>query len=91
MRGISFVLFRAVCHRPRNSPGRIEVEKSSSENTVVWNPWAEVAASMADMGNDEWPHFVCVEAANCRDNAVTLAPGETHAMDVTIRVANSRE
>jgi glucose-6-phosphate 1-epimerase len=66
----------------------IEVEKSSSRNTVVWNPWAEVAASMADMGNDEWPYFVCVEAANCRDNAVTLAPGETHAMGVTIRVAN---
>jgi glucose-6-phosphate 1-epimerase len=65
----------------------IEVEKSSSNNTVVWNPWAEVAASMADMGNDEWPDFVCVEAANVRDNAITLAPGEKHTMAVTIRVA----
>ena len=65
----------------------VEVEKSASSNTVVWNPWAEVAASMADMGNDEWPHFVCVEAANVRDNAIPLAPGEKHTMAVTIRVA----
>jgi D-hexose-6-phosphate mutarotase len=39
---------------------------------------------MADLG-DEWPHFVCVEAANIRANAITLQPGEQHTMTVIIR------
>ncbi len=63
---------------------RILIGKQNSHNTVVWNPWAELAATMADLG-DEWPHFLCVEAANIRANAVTLQPGEQHTMTVNIR------
>lgn len=55
---------------------RILIGKQNSRNTVVWNPWAEVANGMADLG-DEWPHFVCVETANIRANAVTLQPGNS--------------
>jgi glucose-6-phosphate 1-epimerase len=64
---------------------RILIGKQNSRNTVVWNPWAELAGGMADLG-DEWPHFVCVEAANIRANAVTLQPGEQHTMTAIIRV-----
>jgi glucose-6-phosphate 1-epimerase len=64
---------------------RILIGKQNSHNTVVWNPWDELAAGMADLG-DEWPHFVCVEAANIRANAITLQPGEQHTMTATIRV-----
>jgi glucose-6-phosphate 1-epimerase len=63
---------------------RILIGKQNSHNTVVWNPWAELAATMADLG-DEWPHFLCVEAANIRANAITLQPGEQHTMTVNIR------
>jgi glucose-6-phosphate 1-epimerase len=63
---------------------RIHIGKLNSHNTVVWNPWAELAGAMADLG-DEWPHFVCVEAANIRTNAVTLQPGEQHTMTAIIR------
>ena len=64
---------------------RIHIGKQNSHNTVVWNPWAELAGGMADLG-DEWPHFLCVEAANIRANAVTLQPGEQHTMTANIRV-----
>ncbi len=59
---------------------RIRVEKSGSANTVVWNPWIAKAAAMADFGDDEWPGMICIEAANAMDNAIVLAPGETHVM-----------
>ena len=40
------------------------MEKSSGlADFVVWNPWAAGAAKMADMDDEEWKHFVCVEAA----------------------------
>jgi glucose-6-phosphate 1-epimerase len=65
---------------------RIVVEKSGSDSTVVWNPWIEKARAMADFGDDEWPRMLCIETANAGENAVTLAPGATHAMSATIRL-----
>ncbi|NTW38810.1 MAG: D-hexose-6-phosphate mutarotase, partial [Cellulomonadaceae bacterium] len=41
---------------------------------------------MADVGEGEWRQMVCVETANVRDAAVSLAPGEVHAMTVTYGV-----
>jgi D-hexose-6-phosphate mutarotase len=41
------------------------------------------------MGDGEWKDFVCVEASNILDAAVTLAPGETHTMAATIQVAKA--
>jgi glucose-6-phosphate 1-epimerase len=52
---------------------------------VVWNPWSDKAARMADLGADQWPGMLCVEAANAMDDAVKLGPGERHAMGVVIR------
>jgi glucose-6-phosphate 1-epimerase len=66
---------------------RISIGKENSLNTVVWNPWQELARDMADLGDDEWQHFVCIEAANIRAAAVTLQPDERHTTTVNIRVA----
>jgi len=66
---------------------RISIGKQNSHNTVVWNPWAELAHGMADLGDDQWQNFVCVEAANIHANAVGLQPGEQHTMTAIIRVA----
>lgn len=66
------------------TPRQIVVEKTGSQTTVVWNPWIAKAAALADFGDDEWPHMVCIETANAAENAVTIAPGETHTMTATI-------
>jgi glucose-6-phosphate 1-epimerase len=55
-----------------------EVMRISAEgfrDTVVWNPGAELAAKMADLGAGEHRHFVCVESGTIAV-PVTLAPGE---------------
>ena len=65
---------------------RIVVEKSGSDSTVVWNPWIAKAKAMPDFGDDEWPGMLCIETVNARVNAVTLAPGQTHAMRAAIHV-----
>lgn len=61
------------------------VEKRGSRSTVVWNPWAETAAKLADLG-DEWPQFLCVETANVGDSALELEPGASHRMSVALAV-----
>jgi glucose-6-phosphate 1-epimerase len=65
---------------------RIEVAKSGSSATVVWNPWIAKAKAMPDFGDDEWPGMVCVETVNALKHAVELAPGATYTMTQRVRV-----
>lgn len=65
---------------------RIVIEKQGSRSTVVWNPWIDKARAMADLGDDDWPHFVCVETCNAADDVVSLAPGESHRLSAEIAI-----
>ncbi len=64
---------------------RLVIEKQGSASTVVWNPWQEKAAKLADLG-DVWPGFVCVEPANARENAITIEPGTVHTLAMRVTV-----
>ena len=64
---------------------RLVVEKTGSDTTVVWNPWIAKAKAMPDFGDDEWPAMLCIETCNVRDQAVTIAAGQSHAMAAVIR------
>ena len=65
---------------------RLMVEKTGSANTVVWNPWREKSASMADLGPGQWRSMLCVETANVGDAAIRLEPGAHHSMRMLLRV-----
>ncbi|MFT5196570.1 MAG: glucose-6-phosphate 1-epimerase [Cellvibrionaceae bacterium] len=62
----------------------IEVSKEGSLSTVVWNPWIEKAARMADFGDDEYLEMVCVETCNTADDSQHLLPGESHTLTTQI-------
>jgi glucose-6-phosphate 1-epimerase len=67
---------------------RIRLEKQGSLTTVVWNPWQQDAAKLADLGDTEWTQFACVEAANILSNAVTLHPGKEHTTTAILTIEN---
>ena len=71
---------------PAGDTRRLRVEKSGSATTVIWNPWAERAAALADLAPDEWPSFACLETANAGANAITLASGARQSMRAIIGV-----
>lgn len=66
---------------------RIKVERTGSDDVVVWNPWADKARTMPDMGDDEWQTMICVETANVAEHAITLNPGKEHVMAFTLKVS----
>ena len=41
----------------------VALEQDGFTDAVVWNPGAHNAAAMADLGDDEYQHFVCIEPA----------------------------
>jgi glucose-6-phosphate 1-epimerase len=69
---------------------RIVVEKDGAASRVVWNPWAEKAAAMADLGEPAWRRMVCVESGNIADNELRLAADSEHQMSTAISVAAAR-
>ena len=64
---------------------KVRVEKSGSASTVVWNPWIAKAQQMSDFGNEEYKQMLCVESGNVARNKLTLPPGQTSVLKVTLR------
>lgn len=70
-----------------NLQRRIRLHKANSSTTVVWNPWQEGAMKLRDLGEGEWKQFLCVEASNIMDTAVTLAPAQEHTISAVLSVS----
>ena len=75
----------------------VRVERHGATKTVVWNPGPQHAP--ADVGEDEWRRFVCIEAAAITDpsaparphaphgdGSLTLSPGGTHRLETILTV-----
>ena len=73
----------AVEIRDENLGRVIRVEKSGSNSTVVWNPWTTQKLP-DDFDPVEHKHMVCVESGNVKQNKISLAPGNSTVLKVTI-------
>ncbi|WP_019557500.1 D-hexose-6-phosphate mutarotase [Thiomicrorhabdus arctica] len=62
----------------------ITIEKQHADSAVVWNPGPETVKGFADVPDDVWPEFVCVEAGNVFDNEVMIASGDKHTMTMLL-------
>ncbi|XP_047316911.1 putative glucose-6-phosphate 1-epimerase [Impatiens glandulifera] len=51
------------------------LRKDGLPDAVVWNPWDKKAKAIADLGDEEYKHMLCVEAAAI-EKTITLKPGE---------------
>jgi len=67
----------------------IRVEKTGSSSTVVWNPWT-TQKMPGDFGPEEYREMICVESGNVKQNAMTLASGESTSLTVTVSSRTAR-
>ncbi|WP_053270204.1 D-hexose-6-phosphate mutarotase [Pseudomonas chlororaphis] len=63
---------------------RIQLTSNGSRSAVIWNPWIARAEQFSDMANDGWQRMLCIETANVMDDVVTLAPGASHTLGVSV-------
>jgi glucose-6-phosphate 1-epimerase len=66
----------------------IVIEKQHADSAVVWNPGPVTVKGFADVPDDLWPAFVCVEAGNVFENAVMIASGQKHTMTMMLSSQN---
>jgi glucose-6-phosphate 1-epimerase len=57
------------------------------KSSVVWNPWIEKSRALSDLGDDEWPGFVCIESGVIADDAQKIEAGKCYEMAIKIAVA----
>ena len=63
---------------------RIVMQTRGSRSVVVWNPGREAARKMADVPDDGWQDYFCMEAANAGPDVIALAPGAEHWLGQTL-------
>lgn len=56
------------------------------KSSVVWNPFIESARTFADLGDDEWQNFVCIESGVVADDAEILPAGKCYEMAIEIEI-----
>lgn len=63
---------------------RIHLDAWGSRSAIVWNPWIDKARRLSQFAEDAWQRMLCIETANVGDDIVTLAPGESHSLRLTL-------
>jgi len=51
---------------------RIRIKSAGSKSAVVWNPWAKISASMADLDDSDYQRLICVETTNAATDIVEV-------------------
>jgi glucose-6-phosphate 1-epimerase len=53
----------------------VRMTQQAFTDVVVWNPWRELSRKLADLPDDGYQHFVCIESAAV-ERPISLEPGK---------------
>ena len=65
---------------------KIQITATNSNTAIVWNPGAIACANMADLGDRDYKHFVCVETANAAHEIIEVAAGGEYKMTASYAI-----
>ena len=59
---------------------QVKIESKNSKTTVVWNPWADISTNSADLNDDAYKQFVCIETANAAADVIEVLPNKSFTL-----------
>ena len=66
---------------------RVDMTSAGSNSTVIWNPWIEKSQRLSQFDNQDYRRMLCIETANVDSDIVSLAPGQSHSLQLTVAPA----
>ena len=67
---------------------KIHITSRGYSTAVVWNPWSKIAASMGDLGDDDYRKMICVETANAGPETVEIAAGGEYRLEAIFTLSS---
>ncbi|BAZ44404.1 aldose 1-epimerase [Chondrocystis sp. NIES-4102] len=65
---------------------KIKITATNSKTAIVWNPGSIISASMADLDDQDYQHFVCVETANAADEIIEIPAASEYKLTANYAV-----
>lgn len=62
---------------------KLRVSGLGNNSWVIWNPWIENSKTIADLTDEEYKNFICIEAANTGDGVI-IQPNESHKLETIL-------
>ena len=59
---------------------QVRIRPNGCKTTVIWNPWADISAKSADLTDDAYKQFVCIETANAAEDIIEILPNESFTL-----------
>lgn len=56
---------------------RIRITSNGNTTAVVWNPWEKIAVEMADLRDNDYQRFLCVETTNAAEDIMEIKPNSS--------------
>lgn len=60
---------------------KLVIDSKGSNTTVVWNPWIDISNNSADLTDDAYQRFICVETANAAENVIVVEPNQSFTIE----------
>lgn len=61
------------------------IQTEHCASAVVWNPWQDKAARLADMDDSAFQNMLCIECGNVADNRIVVPGGGAHTSAILLR------
>ncbi|MDJ0633771.1 MAG: D-hexose-6-phosphate mutarotase [Xenococcaceae cyanobacterium MO_188.B29] len=68
---------------------RIRITSDGNKTAVVWNPWAKISAKMADLADEDYTKFICVETVNAAKDTVEILPSSEYRLLANYKIERS--
>ncbi len=68
------------------SKREVLIDSSGSKTTVVWNPWIDISKNSADLTDDAYQRFICVETANAAEDVIVIEPNNSFTIEAEYTV-----
>lgn len=68
---------------------QIRITSSSNKTTVVWNPWEKSSAKIADLENNDYQRFICVEAGNVGTDIIEIPPASEYSLLTNFKITRN--